>query len=144
MSFLNDKMRALMGANWKTTLSGWASALLGFATVLSLSFDSPRSAVVCGVLTAFARILAGLVAADAIVDPSPAPNPATLATSITARAAEDSPAQDGVGEIDLSKRETKRIETEEEAFAQWKAAEDAKTAKYMAENPTPPTGDAKC
>jgi hypothetical protein len=66
MSTLNNWMTARLGSNWRTTLSGWASALLGLSTVASLIGDAKIAASVLAILTAIARILQGVVAADAI------------------------------------------------------------------------------
>lgn len=65
MSALNDLMTRLIGANWKTTLTNFVSALLGLATVLSLVDGNKTAATIAACLTCAARILAGMVAADA-------------------------------------------------------------------------------
>lgn len=82
MSALNNWMTERLGSNWRTTLSGWASALLGLSTVASLIGDAKIAAAVLAILTAGSRILQGIVAADAAPQPdakSGQAMPATMA-----------------------------------------------------------------
>ena len=65
MSALNDLMVRLLGQNWKTTLTGWATALSSFAAVILVAFGEGKWAIVAGALSAVAKVLNGMVAADA-------------------------------------------------------------------------------
>lgn len=65
MSALNDLMGRILGTNWKTTVTAWAMAFSGLATVILLAFQEGRWAIAAGALSALAKILNGLVAADA-------------------------------------------------------------------------------
>ena len=73
MSALNDWMTAKLGANWKTSLTGWATALMSLVTALSVVAGANGGgklaywiACVSAVLSALAKILNGIVAADAV------------------------------------------------------------------------------
>ena len=69
MSALNDMMTRILGANWKTTITGWATALFSFAAVISVVMKEGRWAIVASGLSAVAKVLNGLVAADAPTTP---------------------------------------------------------------------------
>ena len=65
MSALNDLMTRWLGTNWKTTMTGWATALSSFAAVILVAFGEGKWAIVAGAMSAVAKVLNGMVAADA-------------------------------------------------------------------------------
>ena len=86
MSAMNDLMVKLLGVNWRTSMTAWATAISGLAAVIALALNSPKSAIVCGALSAIAKIMNGIVAADAAntglstANPVPPVPPSTSAT----------------------------------------------------------------
>lgn len=70
MSALNDLMTRLLGTNWKTSVTGWATALSSFAAVILVAFGEGKWAIIAGAMSAVAKVLNGIVAADATPAPT--------------------------------------------------------------------------